>query len=52
MISFYINMIALGRILRYIGINFLLLNIRDLLPPKFIEKNMEATKYGFRYHGD
>jgi Pyruvate/2-oxoacid:ferredoxin oxidoreductase gamma subunit/GNAT superfamily N-acetyltransferase len=45
----YINMIALGRILRYIGINILLLNIRDLLPPKFIEKNMEAIKYGFRY---
>ena len=45
----YINMIALGRILRYIGINILLLNIRDLLPPKFIEKNMEAVKYGFRY---
>ncbi len=47
----YINMIALGRILRYIGINILLLNIRDLLPPKFIEKNMEAIQYGFRYHG-
>ena len=48
----YINMIALGRILRYIGINILLLNIRDLLPPKFIEKNMEAIKYGFRYRDE
>ena len=48
----YINMIALGRILRYIGINILLLNMRDLLPPKFIEKNMEAIKYGFRYRDE
>lgn len=48
----YINMIALGRILRYVGINILLLNIRDLLPPKFIEKNMEAIKYGFRYRDE
>jgi Pyruvate/2-oxoacid:ferredoxin oxidoreductase gamma subunit len=47
----YINMLALGRILRYIGINILLLNIHDLLPPKFIEKNMEAIKFGFRYRG-
>jgi Pyruvate/2-oxoacid:ferredoxin oxidoreductase gamma subunit/GNAT superfamily N-acetyltransferase len=48
----YINMIALGRILRYIGINILLLNIRDLLPPQFVEKDMDAVKYGFLYRDD
>jgi Pyruvate/2-oxoacid:ferredoxin oxidoreductase gamma subunit len=48
----YINMIALGRILRYIGINILLLNIKDLLPAKGIEKNLEAIKYGFSFRDD
>ena len=48
----YINMIALGRILRYIGINILLLNIKDLLPARAIEKNLEAIKYGFSYRDD
>ena len=41
----FINMIALGRILRYIGINILLLNIKDVLPKKMLEKNIEAIKY-------
>ncbi len=48
----YINMIALGRILRHIGINILLLNIKELLPEKSIEKNFEAIKYGFSYRDD
>ncbi len=48
----YINMIALGRILRYIGINILLLNIKELLPARAIEKNLEAIKYGFSYRDD
>jgi 2-oxoglutarate ferredoxin oxidoreductase subunit gamma len=48
----YINMIALGRILRYIGVNILLLNIKDLLPARAIEKNLEAIKYGFSYRDD
>jgi len=48
----YINMIALGRILRYIGINILLLNIKELLPERGIEKNLEAIKYGFSYRDD
>jgi Pyruvate/2-oxoacid:ferredoxin oxidoreductase gamma subunit/GNAT superfamily N-acetyltransferase len=48
----YINMIALGRILRYIGINILLLNIKELLPQKSLEKNFEAVKYGFNYRDD
>jgi len=45
----FINMIALGRILRYIGINILLLNIKDVLPRKSLEKNFEAVKYGFNF---
>ncbi len=45
-------MIALGRILRYVGINILLINIKDLLPPKAIEKNLEAIKYGFNFRDD
>ena len=48
----FINMIALGRILRYVGINILLINIKDLLPPKAIEKNLEAIKYGFNFRDD
>jgi Pyruvate/2-oxoacid:ferredoxin oxidoreductase gamma subunit/GNAT superfamily N-acetyltransferase len=48
----YINMIALGRILRHIGINILILNIKELLPAKAIEKNLEAIKYGFSYRDD
>ncbi len=48
----YINMIALGRILRYIGVNIMLLNIEDLLPPRYVEKNLAAIKYGFNFRDD
>ena len=48
----FINMIALGRILRYIGVNIMLLNIKDLLPPKKVDKNIAAIKYGFKYRDD
>lgn len=48
----YINMIALGRILRHIGINILILNIQELLPARGVEKNLEAIKYGFSYRDD
>ena len=48
----FINMIALGRILKYIGINILLINIKDLLPPKSVEQNLAAIKYGFNYRDD
>ena len=48
----FINMIALGRILRYIGINIMIINIKDLLPPKSVEKNLEAIKYGFNFRDD
>ena len=45
----FINMIALGRILKYIGVNIMLINISDLLPPKLVDKNIEAIKYGFSF---
>lgn len=48
----YINMIALGRILRHIGINILLINIEDILPSRAIEKNIKAIKFGFNYTDD
>jgi Pyruvate/2-oxoacid:ferredoxin oxidoreductase gamma subunit len=48
----YINMIALGRILRYIGVNIMLINIKDMLPPKHIQKNLAAIKYGFNFRDD
>ena len=48
----YINMIALGRILRYIGVNIMLLNIEDLLPPRHVAKNLAAIKYGFNFRDD
>jgi len=44
-----VDMIALGRILRYIGVNILLLNIADLLPEKQLEKNIQAIKYGYNF---
>jgi Pyruvate/2-oxoacid:ferredoxin oxidoreductase gamma subunit len=48
----FINMIALGRILRYIGINIVLLNFQDLLPKRALEKNFMAVKYGFNFRDD
>lgn len=48
----YINMIALGRILRYLGINIMLINIKGLLPSKSAAKNLAAIKYGFNYRDD
>jgi Pyruvate/2-oxoacid:ferredoxin oxidoreductase gamma subunit/GNAT superfamily N-acetyltransferase len=48
----FINMIALGRILRFIGVNIMLINIEKLLPPKSVEKNLSAIKYGFNFRDD
>jgi Pyruvate/2-oxoacid:ferredoxin oxidoreductase gamma subunit len=48
----FINMIALGRILRYIGVSILLINFKDLLPQRAQQKNFEAVKYGFDFHDD
>ncbi len=48
----FINMIALGRILKYIGVNILLLDFKELLPQRAQQKNFEAIKYGFNFHDD
>ena len=45
----FINMIALGRILKYIGVNIMLINMEGLLPPKLVDKNVSAIKYGFSF---
>tara|TARA_Y100000310_G_C20557474_1_gene751320 strand:+ start:72 stop:1079 length:1008 start_codon:yes stop_codon:yes gene_type:complete len=45
----FVNMIALGKILKFLGINIMLINIKDVLPPRFVDKNIEAIKYGFSY---
>jgi Pyruvate/2-oxoacid:ferredoxin oxidoreductase gamma subunit/GNAT superfamily N-acetyltransferase len=45
----FVNMIALGKILKYLGINIMLINIEDVLPPKFVDKNVQAIKYGFSF---
>ena len=48
----FVNMIALGKILKYLGINIMMINIEDVLPPKFVDKNIEAIKYGFSFRDD
>ena len=47
----YVNMLALGSVLRHIGINIEALRLEKQLPPKYIETNIQAIKYGFTYHG-
>ncbi len=42
----FLNMIILGRILKFLGVDIASLKIESFLPPKFVEKNVEAIKYG------
>ena len=42
----FINMIALGRILRYIGINIMLINIKDFLPSNTASTSGMMSKMG------
>lgn len=44
-----VNMIAIGRLLKLIGIDINKINFEEELPKKFIEKNIEAIKYGYAY---
>jgi 2-oxoglutarate ferredoxin oxidoreductase subunit gamma len=48
----FINMLALGQILRLIGINIEKINIEKKLPVKFINENIEAIRYGFSFRDD
>ncbi len=45
----FVNMFALGRVLKLIGIDLEKINIEQNLPKRFIEKNIEAISYGFSY---
>lgn len=45
----YMNMIALGVILKHLGINPEKVNLKNGLPEKYIEQNIEAIKYGYTY---
>jgi len=45
----YMNMLALGLILNYIGINPERVNLKNGLPEKYIEQNIQAIKYGYSY---
>ncbi len=45
----FINMIALGRLLRHIGIPVDKVDFRSVLPAKFLEENVRAVKYGYTY---
>lgn len=47
--SRYINMLALGRLLRHIGINIEKINFQSELPPQFLEENVKAIRYGYAY---
>ncbi len=45
----YMNMIALGVILKNIGIDPEKVDLRKGLPERFIEQNIQAIKYGYSY---
>ncbi len=46
----YMNMLALGIILKHIGINPEKVNLKNGLPEKYIEQNIAAIKYGYAYN--
>jgi len=41
------NMIALGRLLKMLEIDLEGIDLEEVLPKKFVEKNKEAIKYGY-----
>lgn len=45
----YMNMVALGIILKDLGIDTEKVNLKNGLPKEYIEKNLEAIKYGYTY---
>ncbi|MBL7100809.1 MAG: 2-oxoacid:acceptor oxidoreductase family protein [Nanoarchaeota archaeon] len=45
----YMNMLALGLILKHIGVNPDKVDLRNGLPEKYIEQNIEAIKYGYTF---
>jgi Pyruvate/2-oxoacid:ferredoxin oxidoreductase gamma subunit/ribosomal protein S18 acetylase RimI-like enzyme len=45
----FINMIALGRLLRDIGVPIDKVDFRSSLPARFLDENVRAIKYGYTY---
>lgn len=45
----YMNMLALGIMLKHIGITLDKVNLKNGLPEKYIEQNIEAIKYGYSF---
>lgn len=43
----FVNMVALGKLLRYLGVDIEKVEFRDSLPAKFLEQNIRAIKYGY-----
>ena len=48
----FVNMLALGRMLKYFSIDPKTLSIKDFLPSKFVEKNIEAINLGYELSDD
>lgn len=45
----FVNMIALGRLLKYIGLDIENVSFESELPSKFLNENVKAIKYGYTY---
>lgn len=45
----YMNMIALGMILKHIGIDPDKVDLKNGLPERYIDQNIEAIKYGYSF---
>lgn len=45
----FVNMIALGKLLKYIGIDIEKVNFKSELPSRFLAENVKAIRYGYTY---
>jgi Pyruvate/2-oxoacid:ferredoxin oxidoreductase gamma subunit/ribosomal protein S18 acetylase RimI-like enzyme len=45
----FVNMIALGKLLKYIGIDIEKVNFESELPSRFLDENVKAIRYGYTY---
>lgn len=46
----YMNMLAIGIILKHIGVDISKVDLKKGLPERFIEQNIEAIQYGYTYN--
>lgn len=47
--SVFVNMVALGQLLHNLDIDIDKVRLGDVLPEKYLEKNIEAIKYGYSW---